>query len=73
MTSLLTVSFFAGNQTCESHQFQCEEHHNCINGVWRCDGDEDCSDGSDEAGCRKLLSYISLIVLDVLLLMRAPL
>ena len=48
-------SFFAGNRTCEAHQFQCSRENNCINAAWRCDGDEDCLDGSDEDGCRKLL------------------
>ena len=50
----------------ESHgKFQCADQ-NCIPASWRCDGDTDCDDASDEAGCGKfqqqhliLMSYFS--------------
>lgn len=33
--------------SCSDHAFQCNDSA-CIPGPWRCDGDHDCPDGSDE-------------------------
>nr|XP_039251753.1 low-density lipoprotein receptor-related protein 2-like [Styela clava] len=33
---------------CTSAQFRCEENEKCIPFYWKCDGVEDCPDGSDE-------------------------
>ncbi|XP_064498459.1 very low-density lipoprotein receptor isoform X4 [Pseudopipra pipra] len=37
---------------CEESQFACSNGR-CIPQLWKCDGDEDCSDGSDESACVK--------------------
>lgn len=37
---------------CEPSQFQCGNGR-CIPSVWQCDGDVDCTDGSDENMCGK--------------------
>ena len=45
--------------TCQPHQFQCRRSRTCINASWKCDRDEDCSDGSDEDDCRKQCTLIN--------------
>ena len=36
--------------TCEPSEFQCNDTQ-CIDSRWRCDGDFDCNDHSDEMNC----------------------
>lgn len=37
--------------TCGEFQWSCVSRSQCIPATWRCDGQKDCEDHSDEAGC----------------------
>lgn len=43
---------------CEPNEFQCDNGQ-CAQKIWRCDGDQDCSDGSDERNCREYFILMS--------------
>ncbi|XP_076448931.1 uncharacterized protein LOC143285488 [Babylonia areolata] len=47
-----TTAFLSSTATpCGDLEFQCQSTRVCIPEGWRCDGDEDCSDRSDEMNC----------------------
>lgn len=37
---------------CSGEEFHCRTDGTCIPERWRCDGDKDCEDGSDETNCK---------------------
>ncbi|XP_078056417.1 MAM and LDL-receptor class A domain-containing protein 1 [Mustelus asterias] len=41
--------------TCSPDAFQCLNGKECIHPPWRCDGEEDCTDGSDESNCSTMV------------------
>ena len=49
---------------CSDFEFKCSTSTMCIPGEKKCNGIQDCSDGSDEQGCRKyLLTYLVIFFL----------
>ena len=52
MMTVLTYFISATHPKCDSGEYTCD-NGDCINVSWRCDGDFDCADMSDEANCSK--------------------
>lgn len=45
---LCSFPYSAAKKTCADSDFTCDNGH-CIHQQWKCDGDEECPDGSDES------------------------
>lgn len=39
--------------SCRTDQFKCADGSRCIDARWKCDGEDDCGDSSDELTCGK--------------------
>lgn len=46
----LSLPIFIDLHGCEPNEFRCSNKR-CVLKTWRCDSDDDCGDGSDEANC----------------------
>lgn len=46
-----SLLLFAATHTCSTQEFMCTNSSRCIPDRWRCDGDQDCKDNSDEMNC----------------------
>lgn len=58
LMSFCVCSCVASHQPCRSVEFMCSSGM-CINAGWRCDGEFDCDDQSDEKNCSKWLICIA--------------
>lgn len=41
--------------SCHWSEFKCDDGSRCIPSAWKCDGDNDCADRSDERHCSKCI------------------
>lgn len=59
---LQSIVHLVGMKNCTADQFTCHSGNGeCVALAWMCDGHRDCSDGSDEAECSKILHRSSVL------------
>lgn len=61
--------FYSGDlqRVCKATEFKCKTA-GCINGTLKCNGVQDCFDGSDEFNCTSKLHLDSFLALDLIVL-----
>lgn len=52
------ILFVAEGKNCTSNQLMCHATRECLPLHWKCDGDNDCGDFSDERNCSKPFNNI---------------
>ena len=67
LCNVIITSYCAAppGQCTGNHEVACNNGH-CVPIEYRCDGDDDCGDGTDERGCRKLVMNISMMMVTVM-------
>ena len=53
------ILFKTANRTCSDEEYTCGDG-TCVSGLWLCDGDVDCTDGSDEDNCSECIQRQSI-------------
>lgn len=62
----LFLLFYPSLCRCTGDEFMCTDG-NCVSVSFRCDGDPDCDDASDEADCRKYSLLLHFLFENILL------